>query len=160
MTIKEHYQHHNSIIVDSYNFDLSNEMFLIIGCLSSIFTNISDIYLTKRISPQKFDKFWGNVQYVTTKPVIRIILTKTNWQKWCCNSVKSLAPGMGASLFLRVRSQFWIKKSQKILKNCLKAYWTTFSLKVLSTLNFLAYFFSLKLQNKNSASRNCYNKNC
>ena len=55
--------------------------------------------------------------------------------------------------------QYWIKKSQNILKNCLKAYWTTFSLKVLSTLNFLAYFFSLKLKHENSASRNCYNKN-
>ena len=49
--------------------------------------------------------------------------------------------------------QFWIKKSQNILKNCLKAYWTTFSLKVLSTLNFLAYFLSLKLKHQNSASR-------
>ena len=38
-------------------------------------------------------------------------------------------------------SQFWIQKSQNILKNCLKACWTTFSPKVLSTLNFLAYFF-------------------
>ena len=45
------------IIFDSYNFDLSNEMFLIIGCLYSIFTNISGIYLTKCISPKKFDKF-------------------------------------------------------------------------------------------------------
>ena len=55
--------------------------------------------------------------------------------------------------------QFWIQKSQNILKNCLKACWTTFSLKVLSTLNFLAYFFSLKLKHENSAIRNCYNKN-
>ena len=50
-------------------------------------------------------------------------------------------------------------KSQNILKNCLKACWTTFSLKVLSTLNFLAYFFSLQLKHENSTSRNCYNKN-
>ena len=55
--------------------------------------------------------------------------------------------------------QFWIEKSQNILKNCLKACWTTFSLEVLSTLNFLAYFFSLKMKNENFASRNCYNKN-
>ena len=38
--------------------------------------------------------------------------------------------------------KFWIKKSQNIFKNCLKAYWTIFSLKVLSTLNFLAYFLN------------------
>ena len=55
--------------------------------------------------------------------------------------------------------QFWIEISQNILKNCLKACWTTFSLKVLLTLNFLAYFFSLKMKNENFASRNCYNKN-
>ena len=34
-----------------------------------------------------------------------------------------------------------------------------FSLKVLSTLNFLAYFFSLKMKNENFASRNCSDKN-
>ena len=55
--------------------------------------------------------------------------------------------------------QFWIKKSQNIFKNCLKACWATFSLKVLSTLNFLAYFFSLKMENENFANRNCYIKN-
>ena len=55
--------------------------------------------------------------------------------------------------------QFSIQTSQNIFKNCLKACWTTFSLKVLSTLNFLAYFFPLKLKHENSASRNCYNKN-
>ena len=29
---------------------------------------ISGFYLTKCISPQKFDKFRANIQYVTTKP--------------------------------------------------------------------------------------------
>ena len=66
---------HDSIIFDSYIFYLSNEMFLMIGCLSSIFTNILGIYLTKCISPKKFDKFLADVQYVTTKPIITIILT-------------------------------------------------------------------------------------
>ena len=55
--------------------------------------------------------------------------------------------------------QFWIEKSQNIFKKCLKACWTTFSLKVLSTLNFLPYFFSLKMKHENFASRNCYNNN-
>ena len=56
--------------------------------------------------------------------------------------------------------QFWIKKSQNILKTWRKACWTTFLLKVLSTLNFLAFFFSLKMKNEKFASRNCCNKNC
>ena len=73
ITIEQHYQHHNSIIFDLYNFDLSNEMFLIIRCLSSIFTNILGIYFTKCISLQKFDKFRANVQYVTTKNSTHIV---------------------------------------------------------------------------------------
>ena len=31
-------------------------------------------------------------------------MKETNWQKECCNSVKLRALGVGASLFLRVRS--------------------------------------------------------
>ena len=47
----------------------------------------------------------------------------------------------------------------KYIKKLPESLLNNFLAKVLSTLNFLGYFFSLKMKNKDFASRNCYNKN-
>ena len=56
---------------------------------------------------------------------------------WCARAQLSKFPSW---------PQFWMKKSQNILKNCLKACWTTFSLKVFSTPNFLEILFFFEVE--------------